>query len=260
MKFRDTEHLKSNLQECHLQSIGKIQLDLKLAKCFILKSLDSKSGCDPTAELIRAFYNKGVYEYFSQENILLELDGESLELNYKDFYSFYKRNKSKKKISLKPKKLSGSRNRVAGHNWERECAAMMREVGFSDCVTSRSCSRNRDNDKVDLINAHEGTDWDDIESKDTPRLPLNVQCKVVKGKVDYPKLISELDECNGTKRTNIVFHKSVEKDANGNFQPVGNYAILSLGKFLELYKEYFTLKPDFKLHNKKANEPSGESK
>ena len=67
--------------------------------------------------------------------------------------------------SIKPKKKSiGARNRRRGNDYERKIAKELRELGFSGVVTSRSESKNMDNNKVDLI---------DTENK----LPCYIQLK-----------------------------------------------------------------------------------
>lgn len=253
--FESSQSLKEWMDSLHKTVWITLSSELSTiisSRASMEKYLDGKSGNKHLDDSVKAYYACAIER--TKNTILgfiLILDGEKIELKSEDFYQFYKKNKNKKKISLKPKKLSGSRNRVAGHNWERECAVRMREeLGFTDCVTSRSCSRNRDNAKVDLTNAHEGIDWNLEDSKDTPRLPYNIQCKIVKGRVDYPKLISELEEHNGKNRTNVIFHKSVEKDSNGNFQPVGEYAILTLAHFQDMMSKIAESDPEMKYHRK----------
>jgi len=68
-----------------------------------------------------------------------------------------------------------NRNRNAGHSWERECVKLLSEF-FPDVVTSRSESRRRDDQKVDLCY----TDY------------LNVQCKTLKDRVDYISVLKEM--------------------------------------------------------------------
>lgn len=120
-----------------------------------------------------------------------------------------------------------TRNRTAGHSFELECARLFREAGFSHVVTTRSESRSRDNQQIDLINKDEGTNG---------RLPYNVQCKNKTTKVVYHKILSELPKTPNV--VNVVIHKQTEKTAkSGRFLPVGKYAILNLEDFMNIVKK-----------------------
>jgi len=59
--------------------------------------------------------------------------------------------------------LKGSTNRRKGHNFEREIAKVLREMGYREALTSRQASRLYDDCKLDI--------WG---------VPLNVQIKNVK--------------------------------------------------------------------------------
>ena len=63
------------------------------------------------------------------------------------------------------KKRNGKYCREKGNNYERKIAKELNELGF-DVVTSRSESKNTDNNKVDLIDK-------------SNKLPLNIQLKKV---------------------------------------------------------------------------------
>lgn len=124
--------------------------------------------------------------------------------------------------------MGKSRNRDAGHKWERDCAKMLREIGYEDVRTSRECNRLRDAQKVDLCNSDEDTNG---------RLPYNIQCKTLSSSAQYSKLLRELDENNKDKSViNVVFHKMTQKSTSGRFLPVGEYALLNLKDFYKMMK------------------------
>lgn len=126
---------------------------------------------------------------------------------------------------------NGKRNKNAGHAWEREAAAELREIGFHDVVTSRSASRSRDAQKIDLMNDDEGTNG---------RLPYNIQCKNLAKACPYPKFLAEIPVVKNVM--NVVFHKQTKaSETSGRFITKGKYAILSLADFYEIIKERLRL-------------------
>ena len=117
-------------------------------------------------------------------------------------------------------------NKTAGSNYEREKAKEQRGIGYEGLRTSRECSRKRDNQKVDLCNSDEDQ---------YGRHPFNIQCKNTCKAVIYPKLLSEMEEHNGTKQLNVIFHKLTEKTTGaGKFMPKGEYAILRFSDFIRM--------------------------
>jgi len=122
-----------------------------------------------------------------------------------------------------------SRNRVAGHRYERSKAQQLRDIGYTDVRTSRECSRKRDSQKVDLCNADED---------EFGRLPYNIQCKTLCSTAPYPRLLKELEQHNGRKQINVVFHEMTKKKEGGkNFVSVGEYAILNLDDFIKMVQD-----------------------
>jgi hypothetical protein len=116
---------------------------------------------------------------------------------------------------------NGTRNRNAGHSWERENAEDFR-VFYPQVATSRSCNRARDAQKVDLAYADEHK---------YGRFPYNVQSKNYSKSVLYPKLLSEMPQEDGI--LNVVLHKQTQK-VNGRFMARGKYAILNYEDFFKL--------------------------
>lgn len=134
---------------------------------------------------------------------------------------------------------NGKRNRGVGHALERDLAKKFREIGFEHVVTTRSESRSRDNQGIDLINKDEA---------ENGRLPYNVQAKSINGHVDYAKLLSQIPTVRGV--TNVVIHRQTKKNPNGRFIETGKYAIVNLEDFFELIKKLKNLeKENIKLNN-----------
>lgn len=100
---------------------------------------------------------------------------------------------------IKPKN-NGSRNRRAGHNYERKCTNYFKELGFLRARTSRQASRLLDDAKVDIA-----------------YVPFNVQCKAVDSNINYLTLISEINDKikelmpERKDYPTIVFHKKKNK-------------------------------------------------
>lgn len=123
-------------------------------------------------------------------------------------------------------KAPGKRNRVQGQKFERDIAKYFRDIGYPHVVTTRSESRSRDNQKVDLINKDEYKNG---------RFEFNVQLKNTTIRPAYPALLAEMPQIDGVK--NIVIHKQTERnDESGRFLPIGKYTILYLDDFMEMVK------------------------
>lgn len=130
-----------------------------------------------------------------------------------------------------------SRNRTAGHNYERETIDNFKKVGYPHTVSSRSENRTRDGEKVDLCNHNELKNG---------RLPFNVQCKTTCGKLSkkqvlgesnlaYEKVLGEIELIEGI--TNVVLNKKTKKSEKGRFIPKERYAFLYEIDFFKLIEE-----------------------
>lgn len=117
--------------------------------------------------------------------------------------------------------MGGTRNRTAGHNWELASAKLLREF-HPKVVSSRSESRNRDNQKVDLCH----TDF------------LNVQCKNYSKILKYPEILDELPKEEG--QMNVIFDRQTRKANNGRFMKRGEYVHMYLEDFLELLRKVYS--------------------
>ena len=120
---------------------------------------------------------------------------------------------------------NGKRNRHAGHQLERTLAEIFRAIGFPHVVTTRSESRSRDAQKIDLMNKEERVNG---------RFPYNVQAKNSTVHLKYAKLLAEIPEVPNVM--NVVIHKQTQK-VGSRFLPTGEYAILSLNDFLTLIQQ-----------------------
>lgn len=131
------------------------------------------------------------------------------------------------KTKVAPPPRGKHRNRRAGHGYELLCRDLFRKIGFEHVVTSRSESRSRDDQKVDLINRDEYKNG---------RLPYNVQCKNVSRRIEYEKLLAELPQTEGV--INVILHKMTTNKGRNNrsgvFVPVGTYALMSKRDFLRM--------------------------
>lgn len=119
----------------------------------------------------------------------------------------------------------GSRNRKAGHGFERQLVKIFRLAGFPHVVTSRSESKSRDDQKIDLINK------DEYKNN---RLPYNVQAKNAVGHLPYGKILAEIPHVPGV--VNVIIHNQTEKVAE-RFITRDRFVIMYLDDFVELIKE-----------------------
>lgn len=120
--------------------------------------------------------------------------------------------------------MSGKRNRIAGHGWERDLVKVFRELGYTHVVTTRSESRARDNAKVDLMNTME---------RKNGQFVFNVQAKNAVGHLPYGKLLAEMPVEDGI--INCVLHKQTKR-VNSRFVVTGKYAILDFEDFKTLIR------------------------
>lgn len=122
-------------------------------------------------------------------------------------------------------KTNGKRNRKAGHMLECQLAARFRDAGYPHVVTSRSESKNKDNNGVDIMNMDEFTNG---------RLPYNVQCKNSTQRLQYEKILKEMPDHKDV--VNVIVHKMTER-IGARFQPRGTYVILDLDDFMAIVSE-----------------------
>lgn len=128
---------------------------------------------------------------------------------------------------------NGRRNRRAGCNFERNLADEFRQLGYVHVVTTRSESRSRDAEKIDLMNKDELVNG---------RFPFNVQAKTTTNHVKYAKLLAEMPTVVGV--SNIVVHKQTQK-VGTRFQPVGTYVVMMFADFKQLLNDRNARLADF---------------
>lgn len=142
--------------------------------------------------------------------------------------------------------MSGPRNKVAGHNFERTIVQVLKEIGFPHASTSRLQSRARDNQKVDIMNENEHK---------VGRLPYNFQCKNLAsntpdGKFPYAKLLCEMPEGD---EINVILHnqtvKRVSQAGTVSFMTKGQYAHLGLRDFMTILQRLENAKGAFAILN-----------
>jgi hypothetical protein len=123
--------------------------------------------------------------------------------------------------SSTPKKIRNSR--TAGHNWERSCVNILKDI-YPETVSSRSESKRRDDQKVDLM--YTGI--------------FNVQCKNVNTRVNYVEVLRSMPVEKG--RINVIFEKKTKKSLNaGRFLEEGRYIHMDMNDFINLIRNYETL-------------------
>lgn len=97
-----------------------------------------------------------------------------------------------------------NRNRTAGHDWEREVIKDLKEMGYTDAVSSRQESRETDNAGIDICNTGD----------------IAIQCKNTARNIDYHKINKSMN----TDKHKVIIHKRTEKAGN-KFMTKGRYVI-----------------------------------
>ena len=112
----------------------------------------------------------------------------------------------------------GKTNRRKGNNFELEIVKKLKEIGYDGCVTSRSESKSKDNDKIDIVDKND-------------KLPINIQTKYTSV---FPNFFEISKQCSDkTKPFSIIW----KKYTSGENSP-GTVAILPLDFFMDLLKIY----------------------
>lgn len=120
----------------------------------------------------------------------------------------------------KPKKRGGKYARKKGNNYELKIIKELTELGYKGLKSSRSESKNLDNDKIDIA-----------ETED--KLPMYVQCKCTK---NYPDVVTNIKDCpRKDKPASIFWNKQVVKGVNMGSD--GEYVIIPKDFFYQLIKK-----------------------
>lgn len=125
-----------------------------------------------------------------------------------------------------------NRNRTAGHSWERICINILKTIPyFKNVVSTRSESRNRDNDKIDIMNKDED---------ENGRLIFDIQCKTTCNTLNYSKVMESMV----IRKMPVIFHRQTEKKGK-SFYKKEDYVIMKMDDFIEILKQI-----DFELFKK----------
>lgn len=112
--------------------------------------------------------------------------------------------------------MGTSRNRTAGHNFERKVVNDLKLRGYDSAVSSRFESKKLDDSGVDICNTS----------------PFDIQCKNMQGNIDYQKFLEEIDPPEGFN-IRVLLHKKTKK-VKSRFMPEGIFAIMYYEDFLRL--------------------------
>lgn len=105
--------------------------------------------------------------------------------------------------------MSTKNNRRKGCDYERDLAKLFRDLGWSDCETSRYASRKWDDLKVDLVET-----W-----------PFHVQAKNVQNLPSPHGILKSMPKIEG--RYNVIFNKKLRQ---------GEVVIMSKDDFVHIVK------------------------
>lgn len=118
------------------------------------------------------------------------------------------------------KKRNGAYARRKGNNYELKIIKELIELGYEGLKSSRSESKNLDNDKIDIA-----------ETQD--HLPCYVQCKCTKV---TPSMATIMNECPRKDRPLVIFwNKQVDKGVNMGSE--GEFVLMPKSFFYELIKK-----------------------
>lgn len=123
----------------------------------------------------------------------------------------------KKQKTISQKKKTGAYCRNKGHRYETKIAQELRNLGFTDVVTSRSESKSMDDKKVDLVDR-------------SGKLPCYIQ---LKNTVNTPQYHAIKKECPlKDKPFIVIWNKQVKKEKV--FGSAGEVVIMDKDFFYEL--------------------------
>ena len=113
----------------------------------------------------------------------------------------------------------GRNNRTAGNSYERKIVNELKELGFTDAVTTRSESRNMDNRGVDIMGDN---------------LPIYIQCKNSQNTPNIHDLLTS--KLLPKSKPVVIFHKKTKK-ASKNFVVQGEYIYLKKEDFYNMLND-----------------------
>lgn len=111
--------------------------------------------------------------------------------------------KTKEQLPKKPK-ING---KSKGNAYEREVVKIFKDLGYTECGTSRYLNRSMDDKKVDCVGLE----------------PLYIQCKATEKAPNFHEVLASMPQ---TENYNLVFHKRNRK---------GTVVAMSLDDFMEIW-------------------------
>jgi len=130
--------------------------------------------------------------------------------------------KKTKPVQSEPqKKRNGSYSKNKGNRYEQKIARELREIGFTGVKTSRTESKEADNNKIDIVDTNK-------------QLPVNIQLKKTQSIPSYFKIREE--STVDPKTFCIIWAKQEKKEKN--ICTVGEVVMLDKEFFYELLKTY----------------------
>jgi len=133
----------------------------------------------------------------------------------------------------------GKRNLLAGKLYENEIAETLNESRLFPLLgSSQDYNPEADRRKIDIV-----------PRKDTDNFKYNIQAKVSTNKLQYPKLLSQMNElvplADVAEKIPVVFHKYNTKSDKGRYIIRARYAILYQEDFIEIIEELERYKKGF---------------
>lgn len=117
------------------------------------------------------------------------------------------------------KSYQAKKSRNKGSAWESEIIHKLRDMGFTECVSSRGESKFTDNNKVDVVDR-------------TGKLPINIQAKHTANTPSYLKI---KDECPYKDKPFVLFWK--KSPTEGSTSP-GSAVMVPVDFFYTLLECY----------------------
>lgn len=119
--------------------------------------------------------------------------------------------------------MSGKTNRRRGNNYELQIVKELKDLGFECVVTSRSESKSKDNDKVDIIDK-------------CGQLPFDIQIQIKKT-ASTPSYF-KIRESSSVDNESFVIVWNKQKRAKVNMVSEGEAVILDKNLFYKLIKNF----------------------
>lgn len=127
------------------------------------------------------------------------------------------------KQTKKQQRTIGKQNKRRGSNFERQIAKQLRELGFSQVVTSRAESKSTDDNKIDIIDK-------------AGQLPFDMQIQTKKTS-STPSYFGIREQSTVDNEKFVILWSKTERRGE-KMMTVGNCAMMDLEMFYKLIKPY----------------------